>query len=167
MLFVHPVELLVLGLVPYLALYKHLVGSHPHPIPHLAVPGPGHPEQVVVDIDHVDKVEGEQPEEESTYPAGELEELQGHGVVVLHLHLGKGHVDDGFEGKLAGVGPATTEEEDGAKDSEDNAEPDIEEVEPGVDGEEAAALANLVPSLFRKVFRSKLLSDGLVLRFQF
>ena len=82
-------------------------------------------------------------------------------VLVLHLHLGKGHVDDGFEGEL--VGPATTEEEEGAKDSEDNAEHDVEEVEPGVDGEEAAALANLVASLLRKVFRSNLLSDGLVL----
>ena len=39
----------------------------------------------------LDKVEGEQPEEESTYPADELEELQGHGVVVLHLYLGKAH----------------------------------------------------------------------------
>ena len=94
-----------------------------------------------------------------------MEELQGHGVVVLvlHLHLVEGHVDDGFEGELAGVGPATPEEEDGAKDSEDNAEPDVEEVEPGVDGEEAAALANHVASLLRKVFRSNLLSDGLVL----
>ena len=63
----------------------------------------------MIHVDHIDKVEGrEQPEKESTYPAGELEELQGHGVVVLvlHLHLGKGHIDDGFEGELAGVGPA-------------------------------------------------------------
>ena len=71
---------------------------------------------------YIDKVEGEQPEEESTYKADELEELQGHGLVVLHL--GKGHVDDGFKGKFAGVGPATTEE--GAKDSEYNAESDVE-----------------------------------------
>ena len=44
----------------------------------------------MVHIDHVDEVEGEQPEKEATDPAGELEELQGHGVVVLvhHLHLG-------------------------------------------------------------------------------
>ena len=69
---------------------------------------PVDPEEVVIHVDHVDKVEGEQPEEESTYPAGELEELQGHGVVVLvlHHHLGKGKVDDEFEGELAGVGPA-------------------------------------------------------------
>ena len=48
-----------------------------------------------------------------------MEELQGHGVVVLvhPLHLGKGHVDDAFEGELAGVGPATTVEEEGAKDN--------------------------------------------------
>ena len=94
----------------------------------------------MIHVDHVDKVEREQPEEESTDPAGELEELHGHGMVVLvlHLHLGKGHVDDGLEGELAGVGPATTEEEEGAKNSKDNAE-----VEPGVDEEEAAALAIL------------------------
>ena len=64
----------------------------------------------------------------------------------LHLHLVKGHVDDGFERELAGVGPAATEEE-GAEDSEDNTEEDVEEVEPHVDGEEAAVLANLVASL--------------------
>ena len=55
------------------------------------------------------------------------------------------------------------EEEDGAKDSEDNAEHDVEEVKTGVDGEEAVALANLVASLLRNIFRSNLLSDGLVL----
>ena len=131
LLLVHPVELVLDGLLPHLALNQHLVGHHPDQVPGLPVPGPGDPEEVVIHVDHVDKVEGEQPEEESTYPADELEELQGHGVVVLHLHLGKGHVDDGFQGKLAGVGPATTEE--GAKDSEDNAEDDGEEVEPGVD----------------------------------
>ena len=102
---------------------------------------------------HIDKVKGEQPEEESTDPAGELEELQGHGVVVvvIHLHLGKGHIDDGFEGELAGVGPAATEEEEGA---EDNTEEDAEEVEPHVDAEEAAALGNLVASLLKKEISS-------------
>ena len=146
LLLVHPVELVLHGLLPHLALNQHLVGRHPDQVPGLPVPGPGDPEEVVI---HVDKVKGEQPEEESTDPAGELEELQGHGVVVvvLHLHLGKGHVDDGFEGELAGVGPAATEEEEGAEDSEDNTEEDVEEVEPHVDGEEAAVLANLVASL--------------------
>ena len=75
-------------------------------------------------------------------------------VLVLHLHLGKGHVDDGFEGELAGVGPAATEEEEGAEDSEDNTEEDVEEVEPNVDGEEAAALDNLVASLLKKEISS-------------
>ena len=62
-------------------------------------------------------------------------------VLVLHLHL------DGFEGELAGVGPAATEEEECAEDSEDNNEEDVEEVESHVDGEEVAVLANLVASL--------------------
>ena len=34
---------------------------------------------------------------------------------------------------------ATTEEKEGAKDREDNAEHDVEGVEPGVDGEEATS----------------------------
>ena len=91
----------------------------------------------MVHIDHVDEVEGEQPEEEATVPAGELEELQGHGVVflVLHLHLGPGPVD----------------------------EENSEKVEKGVDGEEAAAITNLVALLLRKVFSRNLLSAGLVL----
>ena len=91
----------------------------------------------MVHIEHVDEVEGEQPEEEATVPAGELEELQGHGVVflVLHLHLGPGPVD----------------------------EENSEKVEKGVDGEEAAAITNLVALLLRKVFSRNLLSAGLVL----
>ena len=73
------------GLLPHLVLNQHLVGRHPDPpVPGLPVPGPGDPEVVVI---HVDKVKGEQPEEESTDPAGELEELQGHSVVVLVLQL--------------------------------------------------------------------------------
>ena len=57
----------------------------------------------MVHIDYVDKVDCEQPEEEATDPAGELEELQGHVIVVLvfHLHLGPGPVDDGVEGEVA------------------------------------------------------------------
>ena len=69
----------------------------------------------MVHIDHVDEVEGEQPEEEATVPAGELEELQGHGVVflVLHLHLGPGPVDNG---------------EEGAENTKNYAEENVEEV---------------------------------------
>ena len=74
-----------------------MVGRHPGPVSHQFVPGPGDQEEVVVHIDYVDEVEGEQPEEEAIYPAGELEQLQGHGVVVLvlHLHLGPGPVGVG------------------------------------------------------------------------
>ena len=46
-----------------------------------------------------------------------------------------------------------------------NAEENVKEVEPGVDEEESAALANLVVHLFRKVFSSYLLSSGLFLNF--
>ena len=51
----------------------------------------------MLQIVNVDEVEGELPEEEATDPSGELEQLQGHGVVVLvlHLHLGPGLVGDG------------------------------------------------------------------------
>ena len=72
----------------HLPLAQDIVGSLPHTSPSLAVPrspGPGNqgevgdeygdggvPEQLVVDHDGVDKVEGEEPEEETRYPAGEL-----------------------------------------------------------------------------------------------
>ena len=49
----------------------------------------------MVHIDYVGEVEEEQPEEEAIDPAGELEQLQGHGVVVLNLHLGPGPVGVG------------------------------------------------------------------------
>ena len=52
-----------------------------------------------------------------------------------------------------------------AENNKNNAEENVKEVEPGVDGEEAAALANLVAQLFRKVFSSYLLSGGLFLNF--
>ena len=71
----------------------------------------------MIHIDHVDKVEGEQQEEE----AGELDEHQGHGVVVLVLHLGQKQVDYGVQGE-----EATMEEKEGAEDSHDNAEDDVE-----------------------------------------
>ena len=73
LLLVHPAELVLHGLLPHLTLNQHLVGRHRDQVPGLPVPGPGDPEEV--DVDHVDKVEREQPEEESTDPAGELEEL--------------------------------------------------------------------------------------------
>ena len=121
----------------------------------------------MVHIHYVDEVEGEQPEEEATDPAGQLEELQGHGVVflVLHLHLGPGPVDDGVEGEVAGVGPVATDDEEGAENSKNNADENVEKVEQRVDGEEAAAIANLVVLLLRKVFSRNLLSAsaGLVL----
>ena len=82
---------------------------------------------------HHEGVEGEQHEEEATDPAGGSDELQGHGMVVLvqHLHLGTGQVDDGEKGEVAGVGPAARQEKEGAKDKQDNAKDDAEEVEPG------------------------------------
>ena len=119
----------------------------------------------MVHIDYVDKVDCEQPEEEATDPAGELEELQGHVIVVLvfHLHLGPGPVDDGVEGEVAGVGPVATDDEECSEDSQDEAEDDVKEVEPGVDGAEAAALTNLMALLLRKVFNCNLLGGCLVI----
>ena len=78
----------------HLPLAEDIVGSLPHTSPSLAVPrspGPGNqgevgdedgdggvPEQLVVDQDGVDKVEGEEPEEETRYPAGELRRIFLH-----------------------------------------------------------------------------------------
>ena len=133
----------------------------------MSVPWLGDPEdeEVVVHIVNVYEVEGKLPEEEATDPAGELEELQGHVIVVLvfHLHLGPGPVDDGVEGEVVGVGPVATDDEECSEDSQDEAEDDVKEEEPGVEGEEAAALTNLMAPLLRKVFNCNLLGGSLVI----
>ena len=54
-----------------------------------------------------------------------------------------------------------------AENNKNNAEENVKEVEPGVDGEEAAALANLVAHLLRKAFSSNLFSAGLLISFGF
>ena len=82
-----------------------------------------------------------------------LQQLEGGGSVVgvLQLELGPGVVQDGKEGEVASVAPVATDDEQGAEDGEEDGEGDVEEVEPGVEGEELAAGAQWVASLLREV----------------
>ena len=82
-----------------------------------------------------------------------LQQLQGGGggVGVLQLELGPGVVEDGEEGEVAGVGVVAADDEQGAKDGEEDGEHDVEDVEPGVEGEQLAAGAQWVASLLREV----------------
>ena len=56
-----------------------------------------------------------------------------------------------------------TDDEECSEDSQDEAEDDVKEVEPCVEGEEAAALTNLMALLLRKVFNCNLLGGCLVI----
>ena len=72
-------------LVPDFALHQHPDGCHPHPVPHLPVPGPIHPQQDEVDIGHVGQVEGQHPEVNQRY--SELKELYCFSVVFSLMDL--------------------------------------------------------------------------------
>ena len=82
-----------------------------------------------------------------------LQQLQGGGgsVGVLQLELGPGVVEDGEEGEVAGVGVVAADDEQGAKDGEEDGEHDVEDVEPGVEGEQLEAGVKGVASLLRKI----------------
>ncbi len=78
-----------------------------------------------------------------------LQQLEGGGGVVgvLQLELGPGVVEDGKEGEVTSVAPVATDDEQGADD--------VEEVEPGVEGEQLAAGAQGVASLDLSEWPSK------------
>ena len=66
---------------------------------------------------------------------------------VLQLELGPGVVEDGKEGEVTSVAPVASNDEQGADD--------VEEVEPGVEGEQLAAGAQGVASLDLSEWPSK------------
>ena len=69
-------------------------------------------------------------------------------VDVLHLHP---LVDDCEEVEVAGVCPASAEEEEASEDCQEDAKDDVEEVETGVDGQEGAGGGQQVPLLLRTI----------------
>lgn len=120
----------------------------------------------MVDDDGENKVESKEPEknQRSSRPTEDdldvwkeyllddqthLQQLEGGGGVVgvLQLELGPGVVEDGKEGEVTSVAPVATDDEQGADD--------VEEVEPGVEGEQLAAGAQGVASLDLSEWPSK------------
>ena len=120
----------------------------------------------MVDDDGENKVESKEPEknQRSSRPTEDdldvwkeyllddlthLQQLEGDGGVVgvLQLELGPGVVEDGKEGEVTSVAPVATDDEQGADD--------VEEVEPGVEGEQLAAGAQGVASLDLSEWPSK------------
>ena len=120
----------------------------------------------MVDDDGENKVESKEPEKDqrSRRPTEDdldvwkefllddlthLQQLEGDGGVVgvLQLELGPGVVEDGKEGEVTSVAPVATDDEQSADD--------VEEVEPGVEGEQLAAGAQGVASLDLSEWPSK------------
>ena len=55
-------------------------------------------------------------------------------VLILHLQLGPGMVDDCLEGEVSSISPATVDQEESTEDCKDDGSDDVEEEKPCVDG---------------------------------